>query len=448
VSGSEPRFGTDGIRGVANRGLTAHLALKLGIAAAHVLSRHGVDRHVVVGRDTRLSGDMLEAALNAGLAATGCRVTNVGVMPTPAVSRMVVLAGAAMGVVISASHNPFEDNGIKLLGPNGRKLSDALEGEIEAALDVWETLPRPTGAEIGRIVSSRELVAEYVAHLTASSAVTLDGMSLVLDCANGATWAIAPELFANLGARVDVMHAAPDGANINHGCGSTHPGDLAQRVRRNGADAGLAFDGDGDRVIMVDAGGRVVDGNRMMLVLAEGMRRRGELAHDTVVATVMSNAGFETALEARGMRLVRTDVGDRYVAEAMDAMGAVLGGEQSGHVLMPRYTPTGDGMLTGLRVLAECRATGKPLSVLADGMETLPQVLRNVRLRDREAWKSDATVAAMVSRAKAEVGHPEWVSVRASGTEPLVRVMVQDRDAARVDRLVAGLVQALEEAGE
>jgi len=441
---SEPRFGTDGVRGVANRELTAQLALKLGMAAATVLGRHAVNRHVVVGRDTRLSGDMLEAALNAGLAAMGAQVTNIGVAPTPAVSRAVLLSGATAGAVISASHNPFEDNGIKFFGPDGHKLSDEVEEEIEAAMDAWESLPRPTGAAIGTIADSRDLVAGYVESVRASAHSSLDGLKLVLDCANGAAHEIAPPLFQSLGATVIAIHTEPDGININAGCGSTHPADMCGRVVAEGAAAGLAFDGDCDRVMLCDEQGRIVDGDKMMAICARRLRRQGALTNGVVVATIMSNAGLEVALESIGVRLERTDVGDRYVAARMEETGAAVGGEQSGHILLPHISPTGDGMVTGLQVLAEMHDTGQSLSELASFVTQCPQLLKNVRVRDRLGWQQVPEIQEAIVRARAQLTKPEWLSVRASGTEPLVRVMAQDTDEPRVKHVVdslCGLIQ-------
>lgn len=439
MSAAGPRFGTDGVRGVANAELTPDLALRLGMAASYVLAKHVADRHVIVGRDTRLSGDMLEAALNAGLAAMGGLVTNVGIVPTPAVSRMTVLAGASAGAVLSASHNPFEDNGIKFFGADGKKLSDAVEEEIEAAMEGWETLPRPTGAQIGRIVDSRDLVTAYVKQVEATAHGALRGFKIVLDCANGATCEIAPALFAELGAEVIALHTAPNGININENCGSTHPAALCAHVRAVAADAGLAFDGDGDRVMMCDEHGEIVDGDKMMAICARAMQRRGELPHHLVVATIMSNAGLEVALERLGIRLRRTDVGDRYVAEEMERCGAALGGEQSGHLLFSRLTPTGDGMVTGLQVLAEMRDTGQRLSELASLVQTCPQQLRNVRVRSRTGWQDVPEIQQAIAGARARLTKSEWLSVRASGTEPLIRVMAQDTDADRVEQIVGEL---------
>jgi phosphoglucosamine mutase len=444
VEHKEPRFGTDGIRGVANEELTAELALKLGVAAAYVLSRHEKEPQIIVGKDTRLSGDMLEAALSAGFSSMGAHVTSVGIVPTPAVARIVLSEGASAGVVISASHNPFHDNGIKFFGPNGKKLSDAVEEEIERAMDGWLGLPRPHGVELGRVEESHGLVREYVERVRAT-AVRLDGLKLVLDCANGAAFALAPPLFAELGAEVVAIHTEPDGVNINAECGSTKPKDLCAKVRETGAHAGLAFDGDCDRVMMCDERGEIVNGDRMMAVCAVGMKRRGELSNDLVVATIMSNAGLEIALDREGIRLLRTDVGDRYVAEEMQRSGAALGGEQSGHVLFPRLSPTGDGMLTGLRVLAEMRDTGRPLSELAAGVTEVPQILRNVRVRSREGWQDAPGVQEAIEEARGRMTRPEWLSVRASGTEPLIRVMAQDTDPERVDAVVSKLCGLIHE---
>jgi len=444
MSAAEPRFGTDGVRGIANAELTPQLALKLGMAASYVLGRHSTDRHVIVGRDTRLSGDMLEAALNAGLAAMGGLVTNVGVVPTPAVSRMTVLAGATAGAVLSASHNPFEDNGIKFFGADGRKLSDAVEDEIEAAMEVWETLPRPTGVQIGRILDSRDLVAEYIRQVKATAGGSLHGLKLVLDCANGAAYEIAPPLFADLGAEVLALHTTPDGTNINENCGSTKPAAMCAHVRTVGADAGLAFDGDGDRVMLCDERGEIVDGDTMMAICARALQRHGLLTNNLVVATIMSNAGLEVALERMGITLRRTDVGDRYVAEEMERTGAALGGEQSGHLLFPHLTPTGDGMITGLQVLAEMRETGQRLSDLAALVQTYPQRLRSVRVRSRIGWQDVPEIQAAISEARARLTKPEWLSVRASGTEPVIRVMAQDTDADRVEQIVGELCELIQ----
>ncbi len=444
MSQPEPRFGTDGVRGVANAELTAELALKLGMAASHVLGKHTTEPHVIVGRDTRLSGDMLEGALNAGMAAMGALVTNIGIAPTPAVSQITVLTNAAAGAVISASHNPFDDNGIKFFGPDGKKLSDAVEEEIEAAMDAWLALPKPTGAAIGRIQDSYALVDKYVAGLEQTARTSLAGLKLVLDCANGAAYGIAPRLFAELGANVIAIYTTPNGVNINANCGSTKPGDLCATVKALGANAGLAFDGDCDRVMMCDEYGMIVDGDRMMAICALALQRRRELDNDVVVATIMSNAGLEVALEKHAIRLLRTDVGDRYVAEEMERSGAAIGGEQSGHLLFPRLAPTGDGMMTALQVLAEMQESGKPLSELATVMESCPQLLRNVRVRSRTGWQEVPEIRDAIAAARSSLGKPEWLSVRASGTEPLIRVMAQDTDARRVETTVDELCNLIQ----
>ncbi|MGC8669372.1 MAG: phosphoglucosamine mutase [Chthonomonadales bacterium] len=436
-------FGTDGVRGVANEELTAFVALKLGMAAAYVLTHHVQRAQVVVGRDTRISGDMLEGALAAGLASMGVRVQNVGIVPTPGVAYITTKMGASAGAVISASHNPYDDNGIKFFGPDGRKLSDALEDEIERAMRRWHRLPRPKGGQIGRVEDHPEYVDAYLAFLHTRSPFPLHGFHLVLDCANGATCSIAPRVFSDLGARITAIHTQPSGTNINLDCGSTHPSSLCQTVREVGADAGLAFDGDGDRVMMCDERGEVVDGDQMMALCAIAMRQRGELSNDTVVATVMSNAGLDVAMERHGIRLIRTAVGDRYVAEALEATGAALGGEQSGHLLFPRVSRAGDGIITGLRVLAEMKRSGLRLSQLAAVMERLPQKLRNVRVHHRDGWEEGPGVREAIERAYERLGRREWLSVRASGTEPVIRIMAQGPDASVVDEVVDDLASVI-----
>ena len=445
MKGNEPRFGTDGVRGVANLELTPFLAFRIGLAAAFVLGERTPNRKVIVARDTRLSGEMLEAALTAGLTSLGHDVARVGIAPTPSVSRIVQNTDAAAGVVISASHNPFQDNGIKFFGPDGMKLSDELEREIEAAMARWEELPVSSPKAIGRVSDASSLLDAYIKQVKATARASLAGLKLVLDCANGATCAIAPDLFRDLGAEVVAIHVEPDGININENCGSTHPADMCARVRETGADAGLAFDGDGDRVMMCDERGGIVDGDRMMAICALGMKTRGELTGDLVVATIMSNAGLEVALERAGIRMVRTDVGDRFVMEEMRRSGASLGGEQSGHLLFPRIVPTGDGMVTGLQTLSEMRLREKPLSELASVVQTCPQILRSVRVRDRHSWRESPEIQRAIEAARKQVGKPEWLSVRASGTEPLIRVMAQDTDGKLVERVVNELCGLIEE---
>ncbi len=438
-------FGTDGVRGVANQDLTAPMAMNLGMAAGRWLCdaaplASGARPFVVIGRDTRLSGDMLEAALAAGLAAMGVDVVNVGVVPTPAVAQIVLAERAAGGVVISASHNPFEDNGIKFFGGNGKKLPDRVEDEITALLERVDTLPRPTGAHIGRVTETHDPIREYQRRVMATvggeEAQPLQNLHLVMDCANGAAYQLAPKIFLALGARLTVLNAHPNGVNINVECGSTHPHQMAAAVRETGAQAGLAFDGDADRVMLADEQGNIVDGDRMMAILALDLHRKGQLPGNVVVATIMSNVGLEQALGAEQIRLHRTDVGDRYVAEAMETLHAAIGGEQSGHILLPFQTPTGDGLVTALQVLAIVRETGRPLSELAGVVVSGPQLLKNVRVGSKQGWRQDADIQAAVAEGQRRLGSAEWLSVRASGTEPLIRVMAQGTDRATVESVV------------
>jgi phosphoglucosamine mutase len=443
---NERLFGTDGVRGEANVSLTAPLAMQLGMAAGYLFGKQG--SCVVIGRDTRLSGDMLEAALAAGLAAMGVDVINVGTVPTPAVAQIVLARNAAAGVVISASHNPFADNGIKFFGPNGKKLPDAVEDEIAALVATLETLPRPTRGDIGRIIETREPVGDYLDRVRATmsdyGAQPLADLHLVMDCANGAAYELAPQVFRDLGARITLLHAEPDGVNINVDCGSTHPQQMAAHVLKSGAQAGLAFDGDADRVMLADECGRIVDGDRMMAIIALHLAAAGRLSGDVVVATIMSNAGLEQALGAQGIRLRRTDVGDRYVAEAMETLGAAVGGEQSGHILLPQLTPTGDGLVTALQVLAIMHEAGKPLSELADVVQTCPQLLKNVRLRARQGWREDPDIQHAIAAGRARLGNPDWLSVRPSGTEPLLRVMAQGNDRSVVESVVQTICAVVE----
>ena len=455
----ERLFGTDGIRGVANRDITASLALKLGMAAGHhvhaqaLRAEHktqlGVGKPVVViGRDTRLSGDMLEAALAAGLTSTGVDVLNVGIVPTPAVAQLVIALHASAGIVISASHNPFEDNGIKFFGSDGKKLADYVEDEIEAILKDMDSLPLPVGGEIGRVHESREPVQIYRETVAASGGgfmiKPLQGLHLVMDCANGAAFEIAPELFTSLGAKLTLIHNTPNGVNINVDCGSTSTKGMAQKVIFSQADAGIAFDGDADRVMLADENGVIVDGDRMMAIIALYLKRQGKLTNNVVVATIMSNVGLEKALEKEGVILHRTDVGDRYVGEAMVKLGAVVGGEQSGHILLPDQTPTGDGLVTALLVLKIVRETGKPLSELAGVVEAYPQRLKSIRVTTRAGWQEDEDILEAIHTNQKRLENPLWLSVRASGTEPLIRVMAQGVDQITVDSVVKNICDVVE----
>ena len=442
-------FGTDGVRGIANRDLTAELALDLSVAAAHVLGDVGAFQGhrpiAVVGRDPGASGEFLEAAVVAGLASAGVDVLRVGILPTPGVAYLTDSLGADLGVVLSASHNPMPDNGIKFFARGGHKLPDEIEDEIEHR--IGENWQRPVGAAVGRVQDYPAGSGGYIDHLLESLPHSLDGMKVVIDCANGAAYVVAPEALSRAGAEVVCIGAEPDGLNINDGYGSTHIGRLQEAVRAHQADVGIAHDGDADRCLAVDASGTVVDGDQILAVLALSMREAGVLGHDTVVATVMSNLGFRLAMEREDVRVVETAVGDRYVLEAMKAGGFSLGGEQSGHVILLDHATTGDGVLTALHLLGRTASTGKPLVELAAVMTRLPQVLVNVQDVDKSRVDSSARVAEAVASAEAELGASGRVLLRPSGTEPLVRVMVEAptrEQATKVaDHLAASVRAAL-----
>jgi phosphoglucosamine mutase len=440
-----PLFGTDGVRGLANGLLTAELALHLAQATAVVLGQgrsaearkaEGRRLTAVVARDPRVSGEFLSAAVAAGLASSGVDVLDAGVIPTPATAFLIADHDADFGVMVSASHNPAPDNGIKIFARGGTKLPDIVEQRIERALE-WERL-QPTGAGVGRIRRFADAEDRYVLHLLGSLPHRLDGLHVVLDCAHGAAAGVSPETFKDAGAQVTVIGAEPDGLNINDGVGSTHLDVLAEAVVRLGADVGIAHDGDADRCLAVDAHGNIVDGDQIMAILAVAMKQRGALVDDTLVATVMSNLGLHRAMEDHGIRVLQTGVGDRYVLEAMNEGGYSLGGEQSGHVIMSEFATTGDGLLTGLHLVAEMARQGKTLAELASIMTVYPQVLVNVRGVDREGV-SDEGVQEAVAVSTAELGDSGRVLLRASGTEPLVRVMVEAADEhtarAHADRL-------------
>lgn len=413
-------FGTDGIRGVANADLTPELAFRVGRAAGAVLGAHGP---LVIGRDTRLSGPMLEAALAAGLCSVGASAALAGILPTPAVASLA-RAGQTGGVVISASHNPVEDNGIKLFGADGFKLPDEVEDRIEA-LVAADDLPRPTGAALGTVTPVPDAEERYVRSLLGLAHGRLDGVRVVVDCAYGAAVRVAPRLWQALGATVVALHAVPDGSRINVGCGSTHLAPLQAAVRAHGADLGFAHDGDADRVLAVDERGEVVDGDALMGICALDRRARGALPGDVVVATVMSNAGLEEALRAAGIRLERTRVGDRYVLERMRELGAVLGGEQSGHLIFLDHATTGDGLVTALEVANVVLRTGRRLSELRAAIPRYPQVLVNVRVRRRQGVLDVPEVARAIQAAERRLRAGGRILVRPSGTEPLIRVMVE-----------------------
>jgi phosphoglucosamine mutase len=438
-------FGTDGVRGLANGSLTAELALDLSVAAAHVLGEAGVFAghrpRAVVGRDPRLSGEFLEAAVVAGLASAGVDVLRVGVLPTPGVAYLTQSLDVDLGVMISASHNPMPDNGLKFLARGGHKLADELEDAIEKRLrEVWE---RPVGAAVGRVRQDPSLGQRYADHLLSTLPHRLDGLRVVLDTANGAAYRLAPEILRAAGAEVVTIGDRPDGLNINDGYGSTHLDKLQAAVLEHRADAGIALDGDADRCLAVDASGAVVDGDQILAVLALAMREKDRLRDSTAVVTVMSNLGFRLAMERERVSVVETPVGDRYVLEAMKDGGYTLGGEQSGHVIMLDHATTGDGTLTALHLLARVAETGSSLRDLAGVMTRLPQVLVNVRGVDRGGVDECEPLQKAVAEASAELGGTGRVLLRPSGTEPVVRVMVEAAEASQAEAVAARLADVV-----
>jgi phosphoglucosamine mutase len=435
-------FGTDGVRGLANDELTVELALGLSQAAAVVLGKgrfadgrraSGRRPIAVVARDPRVSGEFIAAAVAAGLASSGVDVYDAGVIPTPAAAFLVADFKADFGVMISASHNPAPDNGIKFFAVGGTKLPDIVEDRIEAALAQKKLAP--TGVEVGRIRRFADAEDRYVVHLLSTLPHRLEGIHVVLDCANGAAAGVSPQVFTDAGAKVTVIGADPDGYNINDGVGSTHLDNLARAVLEHGADVGIAHDGDADRCLAVDHLGNVVDGDQIMAIIALSMKERGLLTDDTLVATVMSNLGLRIAMAEHGISVLQTAVGDRYVLEALGEHGLSLGGEQSGHVIMSEYATTGDGILTGMHLLAEMARTGKSLAELASVMTVFPQIMINVRGVDHHALGSSVVIADAVAAAEASLGETGRVLLRPSGTEPMVRVMVEAAEQDTADRI-------------
>jgi phosphoglucosamine mutase len=438
-------FGTDGVRGLANKDITSESALKLAQAAAIVLGEQARARGqkplAVIGRDPRISGEFLAAAISAGLASSGVDVFDAGVIPTPATSFLTADLDADFGVMISASHNPAPDNGIKFFSRGGHKLDDAVEDAIEAALSAKPLTP--IGAEIGHVKEFADAKQRYLVHLQGTLPNSLNGIKVVVDCANGAASDLAPKAFQDAGAEVVVIGNEPDGYNINLGCGSTHLSALQAAVLEHGADVGIAHDGDADRTLAVDATGAIVDGDQIMAILAVAAKSRGDLSRNTLVATVMSNLGLKIAMKQAGIEMIETKVGDRYVLEVIREGGYTLGGEQSGHLIFARHATTGDGILTGLQLLAQMNSTGKSLQELASAMTVYPQVLINVPEVDKTKVDSDSELQKVVQEAKTELGETGRVLLRASGTEPLVRVMVEAQDvgtaqswAERIARVV------------
>lgn len=439
-------FGTDGVRGVANSELTPELAFKLGRFGGYVLTKDHNRPKVLIGRDTRISGHMLEGALVAGLLSIGAEVMRLGVISTPGVSYLTKALGAQAGVMISASHNPVADNGIKFFGPDGFKLSDDQELEIEQLMDLEvDELPRPVGADLGQVNDYFEGGQKYLQYLKQSVDEEFTGLHIALDCAHGATSSLAAHLFADLDADLSTMGASPNGLNINDGVGSTHPEALAAFLKEKGADLGLAFDGDGDRLIAIDEKGNIVDGDQIMYICGKFMKERGQLKQGTVVSTVMSNLGFYKGVEEHGIKSVQTAVGDRYVVEEMKKNGYNLGGEQSGHIIFLDYNTTGDGLLTGLQLANIMKVTNKPLSELAGEMKKYPQVLVNIRVTDKHHVTDNQKVKEVIEQVEAEMDGNGRILVRPSGTEPLVRVMAEAPSAELCQEYVDRIATVVEE---
>ena len=439
-------FGTDGVRGVANRDLTPELAFSLGRAVAVALAGGGKPR-VVVGRDTRASGEMLQAALSAGICSAGGDVLRVGVVPTPAVAYLTTSLGATAGAVISASHNPPEDNGIKFFSSDGRKLPDEVEDGIESLVQEAGG-PRPEGPGIGRVIDEREHRERYVRHLVEAAETPLEGLRVVVDCAHGAAFRMAPDVLRRLGADVHVLNAEPDGLNINVGCGATYPEVVAQAVRDLGADAGVTHDGDADRALFADAQGNLIDGDQVIAACALAMKEGGRLEKDLVVVTVMANLGFRKAMEEAGVTVLETKVGDRYVIEEMVRSGAVLGGEQSGHIVFAEHATTGDGVLTAVRFLSLARRKGAAVGELAAAMQRYPQVLENVRVPQGTNVEEIPGLDDAVRAAEEALDGRGRVLVRPSGTEPVVRVMVEAETEDEARAHAAAVAAAVGPAGQ
>lgn len=439
-------FGTDGVRGIANLQLTPELAFKVGRIGGYVLTRHKQEGKpkVVIGRDTRISGQLLESALLAGLLSVGAEAVRLGVISTSGVAYLTRALGADAGVMISASHNPFPDNGIKFFGSNGFKLSDEVEAEIEQYLDAAEdTLPRPTGEHIGTVLDFLEGGQKYLSHLKNTVSERFDGYKVVLDCANGAVSSLAARLFADVEAEVITIGANPNGININEQCGSTHPEKLQEEVVKQKAHLGLSFDGDADRCIAVDENGEIIDGDFIMAICARALKAKGKLNNNTIVTTVMANLGFFKAMEESSINTTKTAVGDRYVVEEMIRGGYNLGGEQSGHIVFLDHNTTGDGLLTGLQLLNVMKESGKPLSELKQVMQKYPQILVNVPVVDKTKLSGNAAIEQIVQEVETELAGNGRVLVRPSGTEPIVRVMAEGPDQEQLDAMVERIAEVV-----
>lgn len=441
-------FGTDGVRGEANVVLTAELAYQLGRAAAFVLKRDGLpdkEAAMVIGKDTRISGDMLEASLIAGICSTGVNVYQVGVIPTPAVAVLTRMLNCMAGVVISASHNPYQDNGIKFFSPLGTKLPDEVEHAIEDVIaNGLQGVPSPSGAEIGRLIAYPEGAERYSSFIKGKVDGDFSGLRVIADCANGAASNIAPRLLKELGADVTAIACKPDGININNNCGSTHLEQLQKAVVDAQADLGVAYDGDADRLLAVDQDGNVVDGDRLLMIFGSYLKEQGLLAEDTVVITVMSNMGLKMALKEKGIKTLDTKVGDRYVIEGMKESGAVLGGEQSGHIVFGLDNTTGDGILSSVKLLQIVKQSKRSLKDLAAEMEQYPQILINVRVKEKHGWESKAEIQQAIAAAQQEMGDAGRILVRASGTENLLRVMVEGKQQEQIERLAKQIADVVE----
>lgn len=438
-------FGTDGVRGVANAELTPELAFKLGRIGGYVLTKHVENPRIVIGRDTRISGEMLESSLVAGLLSIGADVMRLGVISTPGVAFLTKALSASAGIMISASHNPVPDNGIKFFGPDGYKLLDEQELEIENLLEMEDELPRPTGGALGQVNDYFEGGQKYIQFLKQTIQSDLSGIHIAIDCAHGAASSLAPHLFADLEADISTMGTSPNGVNINENCGSTHPEALSAFVLEKEAQVGLAFDGDADRLIAIDENGQIVDGDKILFICAKYMNDQGRLNHNTVISTVMSNLGFYKALEEEGIETKQTAVGDRYVMEEMRKGGFNLGGEQSGHIIFLDYITTGDGLLSALQLVHIMKVTNKPLSELAAEMETFPQKLVNLRVEDKNAVSENEVVRSVIDKVEEEMNGEGRVLVRPSGTEPLVRIMVEAKTEEQCNEYIDEIVAVVKE---
>ena len=440
-------FGTDGIRGIANTEITAELAYQLGRAATFYFGKATKRPQIIIGRDTRLSGMMLESAMAAGICSAGGDALILGVAPTPAIAYLTQSLKAQAGVVISASHNPYPDNGIKFFSAEGYKLPDAVEDELEEILkNGVGNLPNPVGGKVGAIIPIQEKIADYCEYLIGSTSVSLEGLKVVVDCANGAAFEVAPKVYQALGAEVVAMYTAPNGVNINENCGSTHMEALRREVIAQNADIGIAHDGDADRCLGVTETGEMIDGDRIMLICGLLLKAQSRLVKDTVVATVMSNIGFHQAAKEQGLNLEITGVGDRYVLERMTEKGLSLGGEQSGHIIFGDLSTTGDGVLSGVQLLSALKNSGKKMSELSSVMTEFPQLLVNIKVKSKVGWEEDARITQAIQNAEAELGDRGRILVRPSGTEPLLRVMAEGPTMEILERLTQEIAEAVKSA--